>query len=115
MHYDLLVHVDLPDATRMSMALTNIENYKKALVEQEYTVVVLANAGAVQFFVKDNATHAQSMQDLAAQGIVFKACQNALNKASIKAEELLPFVQIVPAGIVEVVDLQRQGYAYIKP
>ncbi len=115
MHYDLLVHVDLPDAGRMSMALTNIKNYQKALVGQDYTVVVLANAGAVQFYLPSNEVHAATIGELSGQGVVFKACQNALNKANIKAEDLPSFMQVVPAGIVEIVDLQRAGYAYLKP
>ncbi len=115
MHYDLLVHVDLPDAGRMSMALTNIKNYQKALVGQEYTVVVLANAGAVPFYLPSNETHTETIKELSEQGVVFKACQNALNKNNIKAEELPAFVQVVPAGIVEIVDLQRAGFAYLKP
>ncbi len=115
MHYDLLVHVDLADPARMSMALTNIINYKKALVGQEYSVVVLANAGAVPFYLPNSEAHAATIQELAEQGVQFKACQNALNKNGIKAEELPSFVKIVPAGIVEIVDLQRAGFAYLKP
>ncbi len=115
MHYDLLVHVDLNDEGRMAMALTNIANYKKALTTQEYSVVVLANAGAVNFMKNEGHPHIATIEGLMAQGVVFKACQNALNKFDLKAEQLIPGINIVPAGIVEIVDLQRAGFAYLKP
>ncbi len=115
MHYDLLVHVDLNDEARMGMALTNIINYKKALQKEEYSVVVLANAGAVNFMKKEGHAHMATIGELMQQGVVFKACTNALNKFNLKAEDLLEGVVIVPAGIVEVVDLQRAGFAYLKP
>ncbi len=115
MHYDLLVHVDLADAARMTMALTNIKNYQKALQGQEYSVVVLANAGAVPFYLEKSEAHAETIKELAASGVTFKACINALNKHGIKPEELPSFVEVVPAGIVEIVDLQRAGFAYLKP
>ncbi len=115
MHYDLLVHVDLPDAGRMSMALTNIKNYMNALQGQEYTVVVLANAGAVPFYLEKSEAHVEVIKELAGAGVKFRACMNALNKNGIKPEELPSYVEVVPAGIVEIVDRQRDGFAYLKP
>ncbi len=115
MHYDLLVHVDLADAGRMSMALTNIKNYNAALKGQEYTVVVLANAGAVPFYLASNETHVDAIKELSEAGVKFRACTNALNKHGIKPEDLPSYIEVVPAGIVEIVDRQREGYAYLKP
>lgn len=115
MHYDLLVHVDLADEGRFGMAMTNIINYRKALPEQNYTVVVLANAAAVHFLKRDDNPHAETVCALAAEGVDFRACQNALNKFAIANGDLLACVTVVPAGVVEVVDLQRRGYAYLKP
>ncbi len=115
MHYDLLVHVDLADAARMSMALTNIINYKKALTEHEYTVIMVANGGAVPFYLPKSESHAVRIKELSEAGVVFKACKNALEKHKITAEDIPDFIEIVPAGIVEIVDLQRAGFAYLKP
>ena len=120
MHYDLLVHVDLADAKRMSMALTNIKNYNNALESEhklgkDYHVVVLANAGAVSFLLEKSEEHFTVIKELAQAGVEFRACNNALNKHGIKPEDLPAHVQVVKAGIVEIVDLQRAGYAYLKP
>ena len=47
--------------------------------------------------------------------MVFKACRNALAKFGVSAEDLIPGCRIVPAGVVELIVLQQDGYAYIKP
>ena len=49
------------------------------------------------------------------KGVKFVACNNALNIFDIKKENVIHFVGIVPAGVVELVKKQREGYAYIKP
>lgn len=115
MYYNLLVHVDLPEEQRFGMALSNVENYRAALPDESFEVVVLANAGAVRFLKRDDNAHAEGVRALAEQGVVFRACRNALRKAAIDPAELLDCVAVVPAGIVEIVRLQREGYAYIKP
>lgn len=43
------------------------------------------------------------------------ACNNALKNLGISLESLLPFVQVVPVGVVEIATKQQQGYSYIKP
>ena len=92
MFYDLLVHVDLPDESRFVMALGNINNYLAALNGEPCTVVLLANGG-----------------------VSFRVCANAMKKVPITKEDLLPCVEVVPAGVVEIVRLQREDFAYIKP
>ena len=104
MFYDLLVHVDLPDESRFVMALGNINNYLAALNGEPCTVVLLANGGP-----------AEAIEKLAQAGVSFRVCANAMKKVPITKEDLLPCVEVVPAGVVEIVRLQREDFAYIKP
>ena len=52
---------------------------------------------------------------LAQAGVSFRVCANAMKKVPITKEDLLPCVEVVPAGVVEIVRLQREDFAYIKP
>jgi len=44
----------------------------------------------------------------------FVACQNSMRMQHVELKDLLPKVEPVPSGIIEVVTKQEQGWAYIK-
>ena len=114
MFYDLLVHVDLPDESRFVMALGNISNYLAAL-KAEPCDVLLANGGAARFLARKDNAQTETIEKLAQAGVSFRVCANAMKKVPITKEDLLPCVEVVPAGVVELVRLQRENFAYIKP
>ena len=96
------------------MALTNIANYFAALPDERYTVVLLVNGPAITLMVSGGA-HAGRLEELAAKGLDIRVCRNAMRHFDIAPERLTPACRIVPAGVVEIVECQRQGFAYIKP
>lgn len=115
MNYDLVVHVDMNDASRLGLALNNIANYLAALPGERCRVRLVANGPAVQLFRKISCPHAARIAKLAADGVTFALCANALKAFGLSPDELFSAVEIVPAGVVELVRLQREGFAYIKP
>ena len=115
MNYDLVVHVDLNDAGILGLALNNIANYCAALPDEKFRVRMVVNGPAVQLFRRATCPHAERISELSAKGITFALCANALRSFSVASEELLPSCEIIPAGIVELIRLQREGFAYIKP
>ena len=43
------------------------------------------------------------------------ACNNAMRANQITKDQLPENVVVVPAGVLDLIELQAQGYAYIKP
>lgn len=115
MNYDLCLHVDLKDADRLALALKNARNYQNALPGETFQLVMVGNGGAVTLFTRQQTALWEVAQPLMKNGLVIRLCQNALNDNSLTQEDLWPGVEIVPAGLVEVVRLQKSGFAYIKP
>ena len=115
MNYDLLLHMDKEDQHTMDIALGNIENYMLALPGETFHVVLLANGPAVKLFRKANFSAAQTVARLHEKGAKFKLCANSLKKFAIPAEELIEGCEAIQAGIVEIVRMQREGFAYVKP
>ena len=114
MNYDLLVHVDLPDTGRFTMAIGNIANYIAALPEEKPQVILVANGGAAPLLC-GQPEESKKIRELMAHGVHFRVCANALRNAGLTPDNVFPGVEIVPAGVVELVRLQRKGFAYIKP
>lgn len=98
------------------MALNNIENLLREVSAGRAAVHVVANGSAVGLFRRERAGgYAVRIGALAADGVRFSICNNSLNTLGMGREELLESCGVVPAGIIEIVRLQVEGYAYIKP
>lgn len=113
MNYNIVFHVDLNDSSILNVALSNIANYFTAVEGQKAEVVLLVNGPAINLFKKENAL--PEFSDLQKKGLQIRVCQNAVNKFSLSKEMLMDGVEIVPAGVVELVRLQNEHFAYIKP
>jgi len=113
MNYNVVFHVDLDDEKILMLTLSNIHNFYNTPQSKGAEVVLLANGPAVKFFSKGNAP--KELTELKAKGMSIRLCQNALNKFELSSEQLEEGLLIVPAGIVELIELQNKGFSYIKP
>lgn len=113
--FKLLIHIS--DRAQWQTAINNINNTIKAL-RIPYKIVVVANVNAIQGYLDaDIRTKITEIND---QNVTFMACNNSLVGQNVSPELLNPIdieskVEIVPVGIITIVDYQNQGYAYIKP
>ena len=116
MIYRAVFHVDLDDAKIFGLALANIGNLLRAIPEKHYDLVLVCNGPAVQLLHTDQvAAFRDDIWSLQQARVSFKVCRNALNRFNIDPENLIEGCEIIPAGIVALIELQQDGYAYIKP
>jgi len=117
MIYHAVFHIDRDDAEPLTIALTNVANLIHAIPEKHYDLVVLFNGPAVKLLQSEQcaASHREEIQRLQRVRVSVKVCRNALNRFAISPDSLIGGCEIVPAGIVTLIELQRGGYAYIKP
>ena len=114
MCHKVIFHID--ESGKWDLLLKNVANLLALADTQTSRIEVLANSEAVRELKNEPANpHLSSIERLFVQGVLFAACNNALNALGIRARELAPFVRVVPAGVLELVERQEQGYAYIKP
>ncbi len=112
----VVFHIDWEKEENLIMALNNISNLLKAVPSEEASVCLLANGAAAKLFRRERAfQYAPDIQSLSKKGVRFLVCSNSLNNFGISQEELVESCDIIPAGIVELIRLQAEGYAYIKP
>ena len=48
------------------------------------------------------------------KGVVFNACEFSMKERNISKSTIIPSATYVPAGIIEIVSKQEQGWSYIK-
>ena len=50
-----------------------------------------------------------------ADGVKIVACENTMKSMKLTKPDMLSSIGYVPAGVVELVRKQREGWAYIRP
>jgi len=113
--YKVIFHID--ENNKWNLLLRNVSNLINAKNSDQVDIEVLANAEAVKYYdiSQDLDTDIESLENLHKKGVKFVACNNALKAHNIKKENIFEFVDVVPAGVLELVVKQNEGYAYIKP
>lgn len=77
-------------------------------------IEVLAHGPGVEMFMTEKATQQEAIQNLKSKGVHFVICENTLTQKSISKEQLLPDLEYVKFGLVEVITKQEQGWTYLK-
>ncbi len=114
--------VNQNDPASMNMALNNASNvdaYFKAKGESVEIEIVAYGPGLMMYHAaKSPVKERIATMGLGMDNLTFSACGNTHRKMSEKAGKevvLLDETRLVPAGVVRLMELQSQGWSYIKP
>jgi intracellular sulfur oxidation DsrE/DsrF family protein len=80
----------------------------------EVSVEVVCHGRSSSFCVQENNLFIPQIQSLVQKGVKIKVCQNMLQANGITPQQLVPHIDIVSAGIAELVKRQYEGWAYVK-
>ncbi len=86
--------------------------------DDNITIVVTAFGAGIHILAKlperpVSKKNRQIVQSLASYGVKFHACGNTLKTLGWDKNDLYDFVEIIPVGAADLLELQEQGYAYI--
>ncbi len=79
-------------------------------------LVIVAYSQGIKTLLKDKDKKIRTrVESLMNYDVEFIACGNTMRTLKIDKKELLDGVEIVTAGIVELIERQLRGYTYIRP
>ena len=114
--HKLAIHIDRSD--ELTQRLT-VSNASKALeVLQEDVVIDVVIYGPGMALVTQGGKFEKQVSNLMKKGVKFHLCEvtvKKMTKKSGKAPNLLKGVNIVPSGTVKLMQLQEDGYVYLRP
>ncbi len=120
--HKVAIHVDDRDKQRMNMALNNAQNIRKyyAAKGEKAMIEIVAYGPGLHMLRADTSPVKQrvSAMSLADPNLRFSACGNTHRKMSAKAGKPVALVaeaKKVPSGVVRLMELQEQGWSYIRP
>ena len=115
------IHVDDNDPKVMNLALNNTKNVLEYYTAKKETVAIeiVAYGPGLHMLRSDTSPVKQRVGEMSmAPQISFAACGNTqanMAKQEAKDVPLLSEARVVPSGVVRLMELQKQGYAYIHP
>jgi intracellular sulfur oxidation DsrE/DsrF family protein len=118
----LAIHVDQSDIVQMNLALGNasnvLEHYKSRGEEVEIEIVTYSQG--LHMLRADTSPVKERIQALREKmpKIVFSVCDNTRRRMEKDEGRKITFIAeatVVPSGVVRLMELQEQGWSYIRP
>jgi intracellular sulfur oxidation DsrE/DsrF family protein len=118
----LLLQVSREDTDGMNLALANAVNAKKLYDTrgEQLQVEIVAYGPGITMLREDKSPVKDRIAEVKKEipGLVLSMCGNAKAAAERReGKEVVPMagVGVVPAGIVRVMELEEQGWSYVRP
>lgn len=102
------------DPARWNLVLNNVKNLQKELGQDKVKIEVVAFGPGINMLKFDSEVGGR-LQEAADSGVTIAACGNTMKGQNLTPADMHPAAKVVPAGIVELMRKQQQGWAYIRP
>ena len=118
--HKVVYHLTEPGADKAKFVLGNIQNHIAGVggVEHVDAVELVVHGPALRTFIVAtmDAGVREALDRLQSQGVRFGACGNTMKAFNLTLDELPRGATPLPqGGVVRVMELQEQGYTYIRP
>ncbi|MCE4216799.1 DsrE family protein [Aquirufa antheringensis] len=111
--HKVVVQLNTSDTLVWHGALKNISNLQTALGPTTQ-IELVAHGSGIGILIDGKTTQKSKIAELAASGVLFKACENTIRERKIDRSTILTQAGTVPSGVAEVVLKQEAGWAYLK-
>lgn len=110
----LVVQVSDNDPGKWNLALNNAQNVINDLGAQTVALEIVVYGPGIGMLKSDSPVAARIAAALKG-GMQIVACENTLKAQKLTRADMLSGIGYVPAGVVELMQKQQQGYAYVRP
>ena len=110
--HKVVIQLTNSDTLVHKMVIRQINNLLTAAPNAQIEVV--CHSSGIEMLTAAKTKVGKGITELKAKGVVFAACENTLRERKIEKSEIVSDAIFVPAGILEVIMKQEDGYSYLK-
>ena len=110
----VVIQVSDNDVAKWNLALNNAKNIQKDLGKDNVNMAIVAFGPGIGM-LKADAEVANRVAEAAESGVKVLACQNTMRNQKLNKEDMHGSIGYVPSGVVELMQRQHQGFAYLRP
>lgn len=109
----IVFDVTSPDVKVHQSALRHARAMSKQYPDSDFEVVIYS--GALDMVLKGKSSIEKDIEELANnKHVTFVVCQGTMKRYNVTMDDIVTGVGSVPDGILELVEKQNEGWAYIK-
>ena len=109
----IVFDVTSADPSTHQSAMRHVTIMSKNYPDSRFEVVIYS--GSLDMVLKDKSSVATEITSFADnKNVEFKVCAMTMDRKGFNKSDLLPGIEVVPDGILEIVIKQGEGWGYIK-
>jgi len=112
--YKAVIQVSDNDPAKWNLALNNARNAQQELGKENVQLEIVAYGPGINMLKLESEVGGR-LAEAKDNGVVIIACGNTMKGQKLAPGDMHPAAKIVPAGVVEIIKRQKEGYAYIRP
>lgn len=97
-----------------NLALNNVKNVQESLGSANVDVEIVVYGPGIGMLKADSVS-GNRVNDAIKDGVKIVACENTMTNMRLTVADMLPTIGYVPGGVIELMQKQKEGYAYIRP
>ena len=110
----IVIQVSDDNPKTWNQALNVVRNVQKAYGKNSVDVEVVVFGHGIGM-LKMESVVGNRIEDTLKSGAHVYACQNTMRGRKLSKADMLPQIGYVPAGVIEIINKQKQGWAVIRP
>ena len=110
----VVMQVSDNDPAKWNLALNNARNVQSDLGAQNVAIEIVAYGPGLNMLKADSVV-ANRVAEAMGAGVKVVACENTMTNTKVVKDDMLNGIGYVKAGVVEIMQKQQQGWAYLRP
>jgi hypothetical protein len=110
----IVLQVSDNDPAKWNLALNNARNAQDDLGKDNIDIEIVVYGPGINM-LRMEATTATRVTQAIKSGISIVACENTMTAQKINKADMHDAISYVPAGVIQLMKRQQQGWAYIRP
>ena len=110
----VVVQVSEADPARWNLVLNNVKNLQDDLGADKVAIEIVAYGPGIGMLKFDASTNSR-VSDAIKSGVAVQACENTMRNQKLVRADMHPAVSYVPAGVVQIIRRQQEGWSYLRP
>lgn len=110
----VVIQVSDADPGKWNLALNNARNIQHDMGAANVDIEIVAYGPGIGMLQKSSAV-APRIDEATLGGVKVLACENTMHGRKLARSDMLDGIAYVPAGVVEIMKRQQEGWSYLRP